>query len=116
ANILVERLNAQMRSRALDEAQHNVDYLRAELSQNNIVEVQQAVSKLLENEMEKVMVARGTKQFAFRVVDPAGVPKWRSWPKRAMILSLGILAGGLAGLAAVLVRESYRRRRLDDLA
>lgn len=108
ANIIVDRLNEQMRARALAQAQANVDYLRNALAQTNIVAVQQAVSRLLESEMQKLMVARGTKQFAFRVVDPAAVPKWRSSPKRAVLVALGILAGGLAGLFAVFVRESLR--------
>jgi uncharacterized protein involved in exopolysaccharide biosynthesis len=108
ANIIVDRLNEQMRARALAEAQAHVDYLRNELAQTNVVAVQQAISKLLETEMQKVMVARGNKQFAFRVVDPAAVPKWRSSPRRTVEVALGVLAGGLAGLFAVLVRESLR--------
>jgi uncharacterized protein involved in exopolysaccharide biosynthesis len=108
ANIIVDRLNEQMRARALAEAQANVDYLRNELAQTNVVAVQQAISKLLETEMQKVMVARGNKQFAFRVVDPAAVPKWRSSPRRTVQVALGVLAGGLVGLFAVFVRESLR--------
>jgi uncharacterized protein involved in exopolysaccharide biosynthesis len=116
ANRIVERLNEQMRARALREAEANVDYLRNELTQTNIVATQQAISRLLETEMQKVMVARGNKQFAFRVVDPAAVPKWRSWPKRTVVVALAILAGGLAGLIAVFVRESYRRRSSNNVA
>jgi uncharacterized protein involved in exopolysaccharide biosynthesis len=106
ANIIVQRLNEQMRTRALAEAQANVDYLRNELAQTNVVPVEQAVSKLLEAEMQKVMIARGNKQYAFRVVDPAEVPKWRSWPKRTVVVALGVLLGGLLGVVAVFVRES----------
>jgi uncharacterized protein involved in exopolysaccharide biosynthesis len=114
ANTIVDRLNVQMRSRALEEAQANVDYLQKELvTTTNVVAIQQAISRLLETEMQKLMVARGNKEFAFRVVDPAQVPKWRSWPKRTVIVSLGILAGGLAGLLAVWVRESYKRTSLN---
>jgi uncharacterized protein involved in exopolysaccharide biosynthesis len=116
ANTIVDRLNAQMRARELAEAEANVDYLRNELAQTNVVAVQQAVSKLLETEMQKVMVARGNKQFAFRVVDPAAVPKWRSEPKRTLVVALAILAGGLAGLIAVFVRDSYRGRGLGGVA
>ena len=116
ANRIVDRLNDQMRARALHEAEANVDYLRNELAQTNVVSVQQAISKLLESEMQKVMVARGNKEFAFRVVDPAAVPKWRSWPMRTVVVALGILAGGLAGLIAVLMRESNRVRGSNHVA
>jgi len=110
ANLVVDRLNEQMRSRALDEAQTNVDYLQKALAATNVVAVEQAISKLLETEMQKVMVARGTKEFAFRIIDPAQVPKFRSRPKRSLMVSIGLLVGGLAGLFAVYVRHAVTRR------
>ena len=100
--MLVERLNETMRSRALGEAEANVEYLRSQLAHADQVAVEQAISKLLESELQKVMVARGAKQFAFRVVDPAEVPKWRSSPKRTVTVALGLFAGGLVGLIVYL--------------
>lgn len=108
ANTIVDRLNEQMRSRALTEGEANVAYLQKELSATTVVPVQQAISRLLESELQKVMMARGEKQFSFRIVDPAAVPKWRSWPKRAVWIAIGILGGGLFGLFAVFVRQSLR--------
>jgi len=111
-NTIVDRLNDQMRSRVLTEGEANVAYLEKELAETNVVELKLALSRILETELQKVMVARGDKQYAFRVVDRADVPKWRSWPKRKVILAVGILAGFLAGLLAVFVREYRTRRRL----
>lgn len=110
ANMIVDRLNDQMRSRALAEGEANVAYLQKELAEAYLVEVKLPLSRLLETELQKVMVARGDKQYAFRIVDRADVPKWRSWPKRRVILALGMLAGGLTGFAAVLIRERWPRR------
>ena len=115
ANMIVDRLNEVMRTRSLQEAQTNVDYLRSQVAQTNEVAVQQAVSKLLESELQKVMVARGAKQFAFRVVDPAEVPKWRSSPMRAVDVAVGLLAGALFGLMAVFVRQYLRTRPTADV-
>jgi len=84
--------------------------LQRVLAETNVVEVKLAISRLLETELQKVMVARGDKQYAFRIVDHADVPKWRSWPRRKIIVALGILAGGLAGFMAVLARERFARR------
>jgi uncharacterized protein involved in exopolysaccharide biosynthesis len=109
-NTIVDRLNDQMRSRVLTEGEANVAYLEKELAETNVVEMKLALSRILETELGKVMVARGDKQYAFRVVDHADVPKWRSWPKRRVIVAVGILAGGLAGLVAVFVRQYLARR------
>jgi uncharacterized protein involved in exopolysaccharide biosynthesis len=111
-NTIVDRLNDQMRTRVLTEGEANVAYLEKELAETNVVEMKLALSRILETELQKVMVARGDKQYAFRVVDHADVPKWRSWPKRKVIVAVGILAGGLAGLVAVFVREYLARRPL----
>ena len=114
ASMVVDRLNDQMRARALAESEANVSYLQKVLADTDVVEVKFAISRLLETELQKTMVARGDKQFAFRIVDHADVPKRRSWPKRRVILAVGILAGGVAGLAAVLVRERFARRSHND--
>jgi len=115
ANMIVERLNDQMRSRSLAESEANVAYLQKALADTNVVEARFAISRLLEKELQKVMVARGEKQFTFRVVDHADVPKWRSSPKRRVVVALGILAGGLAGLVAVFMRERLARRSLKNV-
>jgi|SRR5882762_4260209 len=114
ANMIVERLNDQMRSRSLADGEANVAYLQKVLADTDVFEVKSAISRVLETELQKVMVARGDKQFAFRVVDHADVPKRRSSPKRRVVVALGILAGGLAGLAAVFVRERFARRSRNN--
>jgi uncharacterized protein involved in exopolysaccharide biosynthesis len=111
ANTLVDRLNQQMRTRALDEGEANVAYLQKAMTAAAEVPVQQAIGRLLESELQKVMVARGSKEFSFRVVDHAAVPKIRDWPKRKIIVAIGLIAGFLAGLFAVLVREAFAARR-----
>jgi uncharacterized protein involved in exopolysaccharide biosynthesis len=108
-NMIVDHLNDQMRARTLTAGEANVAYLEKVLAETNVVEMRLALSRLLETELQKVMVARGDKQFAFRIVDHAEVPKWRSWPKRRVVIAVGILAGALAGLAAVYVRELLAR-------
>ena len=101
ANLLVERLNERMRKQALLEAEANVKYLQDELNATAAVALHQAISALLESEMQKVMLARGNRDFAFRVIDPADVPKRRSKPNRMLIVMAAALVGG--GLSVVIV-------------
>jgi hypothetical protein len=54
ANLLAVRLNEHMRQRALAEAEANVKYLRHEFESTPIVVLQQSISGLLENEMQKL--------------------------------------------------------------
>lgn len=108
ATALVSRLNARLRERALKEAETNVEYLRSELAQTNVVTLQQSIGRLLESELQKLMLARGNEEFAFRVLDSASVPKERIRPKRSLIAIVGTLLGGILGVFVVLIRHALR--------
>lgn len=111
ANSLVERLNERVRGRMLEEADANVAYLKREMTETDIVVLQQAVGRLLDTEMQKAMVARVSKDAAFRVLDPAETPKYRARPKRLQILALATVMGALLASIAVLLREHVRAQR-----
>jgi len=103
ASILVRRLNDRLRERALLEAETNVTYLQSEMGSTNLVALQESIGRLLETELQKLMLAKGNEEFAFKVLDPAVSPKQRVRPKRALTVIVGTLLGGLLGVFAVLV-------------
>jgi uncharacterized protein involved in exopolysaccharide biosynthesis len=109
--MLVERLNTRMRDRALRDAERNVNYLRHELTTADVVTLQESVARLLEREMQKMMVARGNPEYSFRVVDRASVPKWRFSPKRIQVVILGSLGGGLVAIFIAILLGRRRARR-----
>lgn len=111
ANLLADRLNERLRQRALADADANVKFLREELASTNVVTLQQSIGRLLESELEKLMVARGNQEFAYRVVDHAEVAKWRARPKRVQSISLGAIGGGMLGVFIVFARYALSVRR-----
>ena len=115
ANELARRLNATLRALAAAEAERNIAYLRGELETTSVLTLQQAISNLLEREMQKLMMARGNEQFAFRVIDPAEPPKKRSWPARTLIVAAAVAAGGLLAILFLLVRNEIRKHRPPGL-
>lgn len=108
ASVLVERLNSRLRERALKEAEANIVYLEGEMAKTNVVTLQQAVGRLVESELQKLMLARGTQEFAFRIIDPAQPPDRRIRPKRALIVIAGTLIGGVLALIWVFVAQALR--------
>jgi LPS O-antigen subunit length determinant protein (WzzB/FepE family) len=109
ANSLVDRVNEHTRQRALREAEANVEYLQSELGTTNLVALQQSIGSLLENELQKLMLARGNKEFAFKIIDRAEPPKLRSRPKRTQIVLLTVAVVGVLAAASVLVVHVVRR-------
>ena len=108
AGTLARRLNDRLRERALFEAQANVTYLQSEMVKSNLVMMQQSIGQLLQTELQKLMLARGNEEFAFKVVDPAVAPRRRERPKRALLAIAGTLLGGLLGVFLVLLTHAWR--------
>ena len=111
ANLFVDRANERIRARALLDAQANVSFLQRELAATSVVTLQQSIGRLPDSELQKVMLARENKEFAFRVIDRAEVPKWRVWPKRVLTIVLATLISGALSIYLVFLRDAIRRRR-----
>ena len=108
AGFLVDRLNQRLRESALREAEENVGYLREELATTNLVTLQQTIGRLLESELQKLMLARGNEEFAFRVIDGAQIPKRPVRPRRILAIVVGTFLGGLLGVFGVIFMYFFR--------
>lgn len=107
AKELVARTNSYLRNKAIAQSNKNIAYLNDQLSKTSVVELQKAIYGLVEAEIKKIMVANGSDEYAFRVIDPARVPEERSGPNRAVLIIGGVFGGFLLGSALALI---FRRR------
>jgi uncharacterized protein involved in exopolysaccharide biosynthesis len=108
ANDLVRRTNLYLRSKAITRSNTNIDYLKDQLTKTSVVEIHQALNSLIEDEIKKVMLAQGTEEYAFSVVDPAVVPEEISSPKHALIALGGAVLGFLVSAMVAMIRSSKR--------
>jgi uncharacterized protein involved in exopolysaccharide biosynthesis len=107
ANSLVADADASLRANALHTAQARLEYLQRELSNTRILAVQEAVTKIVEEELRSLAVAGADKEYVLKVVDSAVPPEKRARPKRVLIVLALSTLGLLLGLAwAVLPSES----------
>jgi LPS O-antigen subunit length determinant protein (WzzB/FepE family) len=104
ANAYVSLLNARLREQALQEAERNVKFLQQEIANTNVISMQQSVSRILEAEMQKYMLAKGEVEYAYKIVDRASAPKLRESPKRTLIVLLSILLGGIVATLFIVFR------------
>jgi uncharacterized protein involved in exopolysaccharide biosynthesis len=93
ANGLVRMTNDYMRQKAIAEAGRNIAYLTAEAARTDLVGVRQAIYSVLENEIDKEMLARGTDEYALKVIDPAQAPEKPSYPLPWLWLVVGLVGG-----------------------
>ncbi|HEV7606557.1 MAG TPA: Wzz/FepE/Etk N-terminal domain-containing protein [Steroidobacteraceae bacterium] len=109
ANQIALDINAQLRARAIADAEKSIGYLRAELTSANEVVLQQSISRLIESQMQTLMVARGNEEYAFRVIDKAHPPKKRFKPIRSLLILGGGVIGGLLACVYVAIRGQRPR-------
>jgi uncharacterized protein involved in exopolysaccharide biosynthesis len=113
ASKVVRLTNDRLRRRALADAERNVAYLQSEMSTTSVVALQQSISRLLEAEMQKLMLAKKNDEFAFRTVDAAEPAKRPSRPRRVSVVLTGALLGGAIAVFLVFVRRAFLSDRFD---
>jgi len=112
ANMLVDRVNASMRDRALALSEYNVAYLKQELTQSTVVAMQQSIGRVLESELQKLLLSKADKEYAFKILDHGQPPRLRYWPKRALVVASATILGLLGAGFFVIYRYVLRRERM----
>lgn len=106
ANDLVARTNQHLRSRAIEEAVRNIRYLNEQAQKTEIVEARRAINSLLEQEINKEMLARGREEYALKVIDPAVVPEKPATMSTRFLTVVGFVIGGFFAVLAVFGRRA----------
>jgi uncharacterized protein involved in exopolysaccharide biosynthesis len=113
ANEYLRRANEALRRRALTRAEHSLNYLEHELATTQVFETRQAMSRLIEVQLNTRMLANLGAEYAFKVVDHAVAPDPKDIvsPRRILLGLIGALVGGAFGLfgAALLDRRGSPR-------
>jgi uncharacterized protein involved in exopolysaccharide biosynthesis len=103
ANRLVKNVNETLRAQAIANSTRNLTYLNEKLEETSVVELRQTIFRLIESEVKNVMVAQGSEEFAFKVIDKAVVPEKPIKPRRGKIVVGFSLLGLLLACGSVLL-------------
>lgn len=118
ANQLVQRLNAEMRTRAIEKAEASLGFLQNELAKTSDISTRDAISRLIETQIKQRMLANVTLEYAFRVVDRA-MPADKNdpeFPQKQLFFLLGPLVGLVVGALGVFVVafSGHNGKRVED--
>jgi uncharacterized protein involved in exopolysaccharide biosynthesis len=108
ANGLVNMTNEVMRNKAIAESEKNMEYLTAEASKTNMVEARQAIYTILQGEINKSMLARGSSEYALKIIDPARTAEKQSSPIKSLWIIIGLFSGASLAIAATLIHSSWK--------
>jgi len=109
---LIEDINLSMKLRDKKEAENSISYLESQIAKIAIVEQKTLLYQLIEEQAKTLMFAEVRDEYVFKTVDSAVVPELKLRPKRALILFLGVLTGGVLGLIIVLFNSVLRRNSM----
>jgi len=110
AGLLVADVNEHMRKEDIGTSEARIAYLESKLEETSITGMQQVFFELIESETRTVMLANAQPEYVFKTVDPAVAPQEKSAPKRALIVVLAVMLGGMLGVFCVFVRASIKKR------
>jgi uncharacterized protein involved in exopolysaccharide biosynthesis len=116
ANEYVRGVNDRLRNEAVFEAERNIVFLQKEIAATSVLSLQTAMGRVLEGEMQKLMLARGNDEFSFKVVDPATPPKLPDSPKRVLVVVATTVAGVLFSFLLLFARVAILDRRKMAMA
>lgn len=109
SNKIVESVNDYMRLEAIEEAEKSIVFLEEQIERTNIEDLRKLIFTLVEQQIQTIMLANVRKEFAFKIIDPASVPKYREYPKRKRMVFTGSLLGLLVGFFYSLI-HSLRKK------
>lgn len=108
ANAFVQQFNDELRSRDGRTAASRLDFLHKESERNRTRELQQSIAKLMERELNTIMVTNVQTDYALRVLEPA-IASPKNQPDQPRF-SVSAFLGAFAGLVIGLFLSLYRRR------
>ena len=109
ANGLVKMANEYLRNKAIALSDRNIAYLNEQAAKTDLVGARQAISSLLQTEINKQMLARGNEEYAFKVLDPAMPPERPTTPPPLLLVLGGLLGGLMLTTIVVFSRLAWRR-------
>ncbi len=104
-NWLVEDINKTMKEMEVAEAKRSTKFLQQQLKQTEIADIREVLYKLIEEQTKTIMFAKVRDEYVFTTIDAALVPEEKFKPKRALIVVLGTVLGGMLSVMVVLLRH-----------
>jgi len=113
ANALVALANERSRQRAIAEAVRTIDFLARELEKTDNIELQRAIHRLTQSQLQIAALASVRTEYTLRVIDPARAPERDDfvWPRYSVLLPLGLVTGAFVGAVVALLLQWIRRER-----
>lgn len=107
-NWLVADINETIREQDVSQAEKSIEYLKKQISQTPLTELQAGFFDLIQSQTETIMLAKASPEYLFKTIDPAVAPELKFKPKRSVICIFGAFIGVVLGMLIVFVTNYVR--------
>lgn len=101
---LISDVNDFMRGQDQKEAQDSIDYLTQQLENIQVTTMEAVFYQLIEEQTKNMMLTKVKAEYVLKTIDPPQVPDQKAGPKRALIVILGTMLGGMLSVLIVFIR------------
>lgn len=106
-NLIINKINESMRENDEEIAKKSISFLNKEFQDTKITSIKEAISILLQNQMQTLMLTASNDAYVYKVIDSAIAPEEESRPNRVLIVVLGAFLGMIFSVLIVVFR-SYK--------
>lgn len=106
---LISDVNEFIRDQDQKEAQDSINYLTAQLKDIHVASMETVFYQLIEEQTKNMMLTKVKAEYVLKTIDPAQIPEIKSKPKRALIVVLGTILGGILSVLIVLIRYFFKK-------
>jgi capsular polysaccharide biosynthesis protein len=103
ANDLVQRVDNELRQKAILESQEMIEYIQQKLPSIELQDLRMIALKMIEEQVKKITFAEVNKAYVFRVIDPAIVAEKAVSPKKGLMIAVGFVLGLMLSLFLALI-------------
>ncbi len=92
-NDLIDEVNSFIRTQSISASDKNINFLKNEIANTQLAGSQEMLYRLVETEIQSIMLANTRQDYAFKIIDPAVEPLHPAGPNRKLIVIIGTIVG-----------------------
>tara|TARA_B100000925_G_scaffold254026_1_gene206747 strand:+ start:10874 stop:11803 length:930 start_codon:yes stop_codon:yes gene_type:complete len=104
-DVIIYNINECMREIDKEDAQNSINFLSESIKTTNSQSIKLVFSKLMESQMQTLMLASSNEDYIFKTINSPIVPEEKSGPNRAFICIVGTLFGFIFSIILVLIQH-----------
>lgn len=109
-DIIINSMNETVREIDKNISLKSIKYLESQLSQTNLSEVRQALSILLQKEVQTLMLVEANDDYVYKIIEFPFASEKKAKPIRAIICIVLTILGFLISVSFILIQEIYRAK------